>query len=63
MVLSFRYPTFKEKLEDPENQRVVEKIISSFLGHPCRVQCVAEDSHLVKEALKLGAQIVDREEA
>jgi DNA polymerase-3 subunit gamma/tau len=62
VVLSFRYPVFKEKLEDPENQRVVDSIISSFLGHPCRVQCVAEDNHLVKEALKLGAQIVDTEE-
>ena len=62
VVLSFRYPVFKEKLEDPENQRVVEKVISSFLGHPCRVRCVAENSHLVKEALKLGAQILDTEE-
>ncbi len=62
VILSFKYPVFKEKLEDPENQRVVDSIISSFLGHPCRVQCVAEDNHLVKEALKLGAQIVDTEE-
>ncbi len=63
VILSFKYPVFKEKLEDPENQRVVDSIISHFLGHPCRVQCVAEDNHLVKEALKLGAQIVDTEEA
>jgi len=63
VVLSFRYPLFKEKLEDPENQKVVEKVIGSFLGHPCRVQCVAEDNYLVREALRLGAQIVDTEEA
>jgi DNA polymerase-3 subunit gamma/tau len=62
VVLSLRYPVFKEKLEDPENQRVVEKILGSFLGHPCRVQCVSEDNHLVREALKLGAQIADVEE-
>ena len=63
VILSFRYPVFKEKLEDPENQRVVETIISHYLGHPCRVQCIAENNHLVKEALKLGAQIIDTEEA
>jgi len=62
VTLSFRYPVFKEKLEDTENQRVVESIISSFLGHPCRVQCVAEDNHLIREALRLGAQIEDAEE-
>jgi len=62
VVLSFRYPVFKEKLEDPENLRVAETIISHYLGHPCRVQCIAENNHLVKEALKLGAQIIDTEE-
>ncbi|MCX6003609.1 MAG: DNA polymerase III subunit gamma/tau [Chloroflexi bacterium] len=63
MTLSFRYPYIKEQLEKIENQRVVEKIISSFLGHPCRVHCVLENNNsLVKEALKLGAQIIDAEE-
>ena len=62
VVLSSRYPYLKEKLEDPENQRVVEKVISSFLGHPCRVRCVSEDNHLVKEALRLGGQIINAEE-
>jgi len=62
VILSSRYPYLKEKLEDPENQRVVEAVISSFLGHPCRVRCVSEENHLVKEALKLGGQIIDAEE-
>jgi DNA polymerase-3 subunit gamma/tau len=62
VVLSSRYPYLKEKLEDPENQRVVEAVISSFLGHPCRVRCVSEGNHLVKEALRMGAQIIDAEE-
>jgi len=62
VILSLRYPVFKEKLEDPENQRVVEKIISSFLGRPCRVRCVAEDNHLVREALRHGAEFTDTEE-
>jgi len=62
VILSSRYPYLKEKLEDPENQRVVEKVISSFLGRPCRVRCVSENNHLVKEALKLGGQIINAEE-
>lgn len=63
VVLSFKYPVFKEKLEDPENQRVVETIISHYLGRPCSVQCIAENNHLVKEALKLGARIINTEES
>jgi DNA polymerase-3 subunit gamma/tau len=62
VILSSRYPYLKEKLEDPENQRVVEAVISNFLGHPCRVRCVSEENHLVREALKLGAQIIDAED-
>jgi len=49
---------FKEKLEEIENHRVIEKIISNYLGHTCKVQCVLENNNnLMKEALKLGAQI------
>jgi len=62
VVLSFRYPVFKEKLEYLENLRVVEKIISSFLGRPCHVHCILEDNHLLKAALKIGAEIVETEE-
>jgi DNA polymerase-3 subunit gamma/tau len=58
LTLSFRYNYMKDKLEEMENHRVVEKIISSYLGHPCRVQCVLENgNNPMKEALKLGAQI------
>ncbi|MDO9333165.1 MAG: DNA polymerase III subunit gamma/tau [Dehalococcoidales bacterium] len=63
VVLSFRYAYLKEKLEEMENQRVAEKVLSSFIGQNCRVQCVLENNHLVKEALKMGAQIIDVEEA
>jgi DNA polymerase-3 subunit gamma/tau len=64
IVLSFKYPLHKENMEKPENQQIAEKIISSFLGHSCRVRCVyePEDNHLVEEALKMGAQIIDTEE-
>jgi DNA polymerase-3 subunit gamma/tau len=58
LTLSFRHSLFKEKLEEIENHKVVEKIISSFLGHACRVQCILENgNNPMKEALKLGAQI------
>ncbi|MFC1932919.1 DNA polymerase III subunit gamma/tau [Chloroflexota bacterium] len=60
--LAFRYPLIKEQIEKMENQRVAERIISNFLGRPCHVHCVLEDNHLLKEALKMGAQIIDVEE-
>lgn len=63
LTLSFKHSIYKEKLEEVENHLVVEKIISSYLGHRCRVQCVLENNNLLKEALRLGAQIVDTEES
>jgi len=64
VVLSFRYPLHKEKMVELENQRVAEKIVSNFLGHPCRVRCIyePEDNHLVHEAQRIGAQITSVEE-
>jgi DNA polymerase-3 subunit gamma/tau len=63
LTLSFRHSFIKEKLEEIENHRVVEKIFSNFLGHTCRVQCVLENNNNpMKEALaKLGAQIEGEE--
>ena len=63
VTLSFRYAYLKEKLEEIENQRVAEKVLGSYIGQNCRVQCVLENNHLVREALKMGAQIIDVEEA
>ncbi len=60
--LAFKYPAHKEQIEKIENQRVTEKIISNFLGRPCRVRCILEDNHLLKAALKIGAQITHVEE-
>ncbi len=64
VVLAFRYPIHKEKMESAENQQVAQKIISSFLGHPCRVRCSyePENNHLLKAALKMGAQVTSVEE-
>jgi DNA polymerase-3 subunit gamma/tau len=64
IVLSFKYPLHKENMEKPDNQQIAEQILSSFLGRSCRVRCIyePEDNHLVEEALKIGAQIIDGEE-
>ncbi len=65
IVLSFKYNFLKEKMEQIDNQKNAEKIISNFLGRACTVRCVYEheNNHLVKAALERGAQVVDTEEA
>jgi len=64
VVLAFRYPIHKEKLETTENQQVVRTIISNFLGHACQVRCIhePEDNHLVDAVKKIGAQVTSVEE-
>jgi DNA polymerase-3 subunit gamma/tau len=64
IVVSFRYSYHKEKMDSPENQKTADKIVSGFLGRTCKVRCVYEheNNHLVKEALKMGAQVIDTEE-
>jgi DNA polymerase-3 subunit gamma/tau len=59
LTLSFRHSFMKEKLEEIENHRVVERVFTTFLGHTCRVQCILENgNNPMKETLaKLGAQI------
>jgi DNA polymerase-3 subunit gamma/tau len=63
VTLSFRYAYLKEKLEELENKRVAEKVLSNYVGQNCRVECVLENNHLVKEALKMGAEIIEVEES
>ncbi len=64
VVLAFRYPIHKDKMETAENQQVAKEIISNFLGHPCQVRFIyePEDNHLLQAALKMGAQITSVEE-
>lgn len=57
--LAFKHLAHKEQIEKIENQRVTDKIIGNFLGRPCRVRCILEENHLVKAALKIGAQIME----
>jgi DNA polymerase III subunit gamma/tau len=64
VVLSFIYPIHRENMEKPENKQIAEKLISGYLGRACRVRCVdeTENNHLVRAALKKGAQITSVEE-
>jgi len=64
VILAFRYPIHKEKMETAENQQAARAVISNFLGRPCQVRCIhqPEDNHLVEAAKKYGAQITSVEE-
>ena len=52
-------------MDNIDNQKTADKIVSSFLGRSCRVRCVYEheNNHLVKAALNMGAQVIDTEES
>ena len=64
LIIAFKFSYHKEKMDNLDNQKTAEKIMSSFLGRSCRVRCVYEpaNNHLVKAALRMGAQIIDAEE-
>lgn len=64
VILSFKYPVHKEKIEELENKRVTAEVISGFLGQAYQVECICEpeENHLVREAQRRGAQIIKREE-
>jgi DNA polymerase-3 subunit gamma/tau len=64
VVLSFRFPVHKDKIEEPENNKIAAKIIGNFIGHTCEVRCIyePEENHLVREIQKIGGQIVEVEE-
>jgi DNA polymerase-3 subunit gamma/tau len=64
VVLAFRYPIHKERMETVENQQVAQKIIGNFLGHPCRVRCTyePENNNVVEELKKIGVKVTSVEE-
>jgi DNA polymerase-3 subunit gamma/tau len=64
VVLAFKYPIHKERLETTENQQVTRTIISNFLGRTCQVRCVhePEDNHLVDAVKKIGAKVISVED-
>jgi len=64
VTLSFKYSYHKDKIDEPENKRIAAEIIGCYLGLKCQVTCVyeQENNHLIKEAQKMGAKIIDTEE-
>jgi DNA polymerase-3 subunit gamma/tau len=73
LVLGFRYPFHKEKIEDGKYRHLVEKKLKEVFGQPYKVQCVLVDSKrevsskagtenpVVKAALEMGATISGQE--
>jgi DNA polymerase-3 subunit gamma/tau len=64
IIISFKYSYHKEKMDNPENQKTADKIVSGFLGRICQVRCIYEheNNHLVRAALNMGAQYDNGEE-
>jgi len=64
ITVSLKFSYHKEKMDNVENQKTADKIVSGFLGRSCRVRCIYEheNNHLVKAALDMGAQRIDTEE-
>lgn len=64
VTLSFKYSNHKDIIEKTENKLITQEILSSRLGFSCEIKCVYEhaNNYMVKEAQKLGAQIISVEE-
>ena len=73
LVLGFRYPFHKEKIEDGKYRHLVEKKLKEVFGRPYKVRCVLMDSKrevsseartqnpVIKAALEMGARISEQE--
>jgi DNA polymerase-3 subunit gamma/tau len=73
LVLGFRYPFHKEKIEDGKYRHLVEKKLKEVFGQPYKVRCILVDSEsevssqaraenpVVKAALEMGARIREQE--
>ncbi len=64
LTLSFKYPIHKDMFENKDNIRVAEELFSRYLNNECKIKCVlqAEEDYLVKEAKKMGGQVIRQEE-
>ncbi len=72
LVLGFRYPFHKEKVEDGKYRHLVEKKLQEVFGRPYKVRCVLIDSKrespprartqnpVIKAALEMGARITEQ---
>jgi len=72
LVLGFRYPFHKEKIEDGKYRHLVEKKLMEVFGRPYKVECVLVDDKseapprartqnpVIKAALEMGARISEQ---
>ena len=73
LVLGFRYPFHKEKIEDGKYRHLVEKKLKEVFGQPYKIRCILVDSKrevpprtttqnpVIKAALEMGARISEEE--
>jgi DNA polymerase-3 subunit gamma/tau len=73
LVLGFRYPFHKEKIEDGKYRHLVEKKLKEVFGRPYKIRCILVDSKrevpsrartqnpVIKAALEMGARISEEE--
>jgi DNA polymerase-3 subunit gamma/tau len=72
LVLGFRYPFHKEKIEDGKYRHLVEKKLREVFGRPYKIECVLVDAKseaaprartqnpVIKAALEMGARISEQ---
>jgi DNA polymerase-3 subunit gamma/tau len=72
LVLGFRYPFHKDKIEDGKYRHLVEKKLKEVFGRPYKIRCVLVDSKseaasqartqnpVVRAALEMGARISEQ---
>jgi DNA polymerase III subunit gamma/tau len=69
LVIAFRYPFHKEKIEEPKYRRMVEQRLAEMFSVPNKVRCIlrpkeqkakqrAIDGHLVKAAIEMGGRVI-----
>ena len=75
LTLEFRHEWHKNKIEDPKYRHQVEVKLHEVFGVPYKVRCIINErkaksgsnqgqhSPVVKEALKMGARIIEEEQA
>jgi DNA polymerase-3 subunit gamma/tau len=73
LVLGFRYPFHKDKIEDGKYRHLVEKKLKEVFGRPYKIRCILVDSKrevspqartqnpVIKAALEMGARISEEE--
>ncbi|MBI4334279.1 MAG: DNA polymerase III subunit gamma/tau [Chloroflexi bacterium] len=64
ITLAFKFDIHKKQLEKDGNRQTAEKLLSEYIGRPCKVECIVQtekDMPMVKAAEKLGARIMNAE--